>query len=351
MSAARRRWRVAAPSARSTSAERISEIPPPLHVPSSAAAAVPATPHPTWPGPSRRLRRQLRRVSCGLGQPGRPLVVEVRQASASSGFRHTRGLWARSAASGRCRYQRGGVTALSLRERARVRAAYGSDRPHRGRINVPRPRPIDRAGELQHLGLRPLRRVQPAVPKVVQLLGGRRRSPRTDPTSAPETETSRNKWSACNVAAVSRRVPVSSAQRRWSTRVENAEESSRPIAQTRSPSVRLITLEYHRQTKCSRALSHCDVSSTRVAIADRKSSPVRPCSHQFSRRDLSLFPKRTGFTLSSMIRNGASCSRAPPISLGAKSITQRSLNCFTMSVPFSDGRKTSELGSPLGLGD
>ena len=51
------------------------------------------------------------------------------------------------------------------------RGTQDETRAHRGRINVPRPRPIDRAGELQHLGLRPLWRIQPAIAQLVEFLG------------------------------------------------------------------------------------------------------------------------------------------------------------------------------------
>ena len=80
-------------------------------------------------------------------------------ASASSGSRRSRGLWAPAAASGPCRRQRSPLPS----GRGQGEGCCPGQQADRRRIDVAGPRPIRRTGKLQHLRLRPLRRIQPRV--------------------------------------------------------------------------------------------------------------------------------------------------------------------------------------------
>ena len=64
--------------------------------------------------------------------------------------------------------------------------------------DIPRPRAVDRAGKLQHLRLRPLRRVQPTAAQVVQFLRRRGNRRRLLGRRHRERGRSRNKCSACS---------------------------------------------------------------------------------------------------------------------------------------------------------
>ena len=166
----------------------------------------------------------------GQVEPSRALVVEVRQRPLTSGSPQSRRLSARCGASEQCRCR------------------------GRGFHDIPRPRPIDRAGKLQHLGLRPLRRVQPTAAQIIQFL-------RTAAAIAAACSAqlaaawgkSQNRCSACSASRSQRlevAFPEASPRLRGHENVARPKENRRTSANTINWQSGRVGLSIRQNSRC-----------------------------------------------------------------------------------------------------